>query len=80
MYILHVTRTCIHLERALNRRELVVEAYSLLLEPLDDLLVRFVDALRLVVLDHCLVQAVLQRPDIARQRRVVVPQFRYILF
>jgi hypothetical protein len=40
------------------------ETYSLLLEPLHNLLVRFVDALRLVVLDHCLVKPVLQRSDV----------------
>lgn len=62
----------LRLEGALDRRQLVVEADSFLLEPLDDLLVRLVDALRLVILDHGLVQPVFQCPDVARERRVVV--------
>ena len=45
---------------------------TLLLQPFNDLLVRLVDALGLVVFDHRLVQPVLERPDVARQRRVVV--------
>ena len=62
----------LRLEGALDRRQLVVEADSFLLEPLDDLLVRLVDTLRLVVLDHGLVQPVFQCPDVAREGRVVV--------
>ena len=35
------------------------------LEPLDNLLVRLADALRLIVLDHRLVKPVLQHADLA---------------
>mmetsp|Transcript_26634 Transcript_26634/g.58383 ORF Transcript_26634/g.58383 Transcript_26634/m.58383 type:complete len:264 (-) Transcript_26634:320-1111(-) len=55
-------------QRALDRPELVVEVDPLVLEPLDDLVVGLADGLRLVELDHGLVEPVLERPDLAQLR------------
>ena len=51
-------------QRSLERTELVVEPDALLSESLDDLLVRFSDALRLVVFDESLVEPVLEQPKV----------------
>ena len=48
-------------ERALQGRDLLVKAHSLALQPLDDLLVRGPDLLRLAVLDKCPLDGLLQR-------------------
>mmetsp|Transcript_82093 Transcript_82093/g.232719 ORF Transcript_82093/g.232719 Transcript_82093/m.232719 type:complete len:476 (+) Transcript_82093:77-1504(+) len=54
----------LRLQRALDGGELVVEADPLLLELLHDRLVRLPDALGLVVLDHGLVEPVLEHADL----------------
>ena len=54
----------LHLERPLKVGQLVVKGEPLLLQALDDLLVRLADGLGLVVLDHRLVQPVLQVADL----------------
>mmetsp|Transcript_117575 Transcript_117575/g.366240 ORF Transcript_117575/g.366240 Transcript_117575/m.366240 type:complete len:314 (-) Transcript_117575:7-948(-) len=59
----------LRLESSLDGDELVVEAVALLLEALDNGLVGLADALGLVVLDHRLVQPVLQDPDLPHLRR-----------
>mmetsp|Transcript_39385 Transcript_39385/g.105159 ORF Transcript_39385/g.105159 Transcript_39385/m.105159 type:complete len:213 (+) Transcript_39385:358-996(+) len=56
------------LERALDRGEGVVEAGALVLQALHDLLVGLLDAESLVVLDHGLVQPVLQDPNLPHLR------------
>ena len=62
----------LRLQRALHGGQLVVEPDPLLLEALHDLLVGAADALRFVVLDHRLVQPVLERADLARHGRVAL--------
>ena len=69
----------LRLERRLDRAQLVVEVDALLLQPLDDLVVRLADRLRLVVLDHRLVQPVLERADLAHQRVRLVRRPRAVL-
>mmetsp|Transcript_5929 Transcript_5929/g.17726 ORF Transcript_5929/g.17726 Transcript_5929/m.17726 type:complete len:297 (+) Transcript_5929:619-1509(+) len=57
------------LEGPLDGRELIVKAIALLFEAPDNSLVGLADALGLVVLDHCLVEAVLEDPDLPHLRR-----------
>ena len=59
-------------QRRLDGAQLVVKVDALLLEALDDLIVRLADALRLVVLDESLVEAVLELPEQPGRRRVLL--------
>jgi hypothetical protein len=51
------------LETTLNRCQLTIIAHSFLFESLNDLLVSLLDGLRLIVLDHHLIQPILQNAD-----------------
>mmetsp|Transcript_34908 Transcript_34908/g.96368 ORF Transcript_34908/g.96368 Transcript_34908/m.96368 type:complete len:334 (+) Transcript_34908:349-1350(+) len=58
-------------QRALDAGELAVEAHSLLLQLLQDAFVGLLDAHCLIVLDHRLVQPVLEHAYVAHLRRVL---------
>lgn len=54
-------------EASLNRSYLVVVTHSLFLQPLDDLLVGLPNGVRLVILDHGLVQPTLKNANFSHQ-------------
>mmetsp|Transcript_7264 Transcript_7264/g.19015 ORF Transcript_7264/g.19015 Transcript_7264/m.19015 type:complete len:271 (+) Transcript_7264:1106-1918(+) len=56
------------MQRRLDCAQLVVKVDALLLEPLDNLVVRLTDRLCLIVFDHCLVEPILECADLAHER------------